>query len=136
MQTFMPCPDFADSLICLDNKRLGKQRVETWQILQTLRRGKGPWYNHPAVQMWKGYEEALIKYYNANLIVWEGRGYQNKKLVFLSEKAGYIQYPKWFGDPAFHASHRSNLLRKDPAWYGKFGWVESPDMEYVWPILN
>jgi hypothetical protein len=42
--------------------------------------------------------------------------------------------PPWWGDPAFHASHRSNLLRKDPVWYGQFGWAEPPDLPYVWPV--
>jgi len=33
MQTFLPYPDLRDSVACLDNKRLGKQRVEAMQIL-------------------------------------------------------------------------------------------------------
>jgi hypothetical protein len=36
MQTFMPYSDFEKTARCLDNKRLGKQRVEAWQILNTL----------------------------------------------------------------------------------------------------
>jgi len=34
MQTFLPFPDFAESAKCLDNRRLGKQRVEAKQILR------------------------------------------------------------------------------------------------------
>jgi hypothetical protein len=41
--------------------------------------------------------------------------------------------PPWLGLEIYHASHRSNLLRKDPVWYGKFGWIESPDLPYYWP---
>ena len=41
--------------------------------------------------------------------------------------------PLWLGDPTFHASHRSNLLRKDPVFYGKHGWSEPTDLPYVWP---
>ncbi|MFN7881952.1 MAG: pyrimidine dimer DNA glycosylase/endonuclease V, partial [bacterium] len=33
MQTFLPSPSFAESARILDNKRLGKQRVECKQIL-------------------------------------------------------------------------------------------------------
>ena len=33
-----------------------------------------------------------------------------------------------------HASHRSNLLRKDPEHYMQFGWTEPPDLPYVWPV--
>jgi hypothetical protein len=45
---------------------------------------------------------------------------------------GKIAYPEWFGRNCFHAAHRSNLLRKDPVYYGKFGWQEKPDMPYLW----
>jgi hypothetical protein len=31
------------------------------------------------------------------------------------------------------ASHRANLLRKDAAYYGYFGWTEDPTMPYYWP---
>lgn len=33
-----------------------------------------------------------------------------------------------------HASHRSNLLRKEPEYYTQFGWTEPPDLPYVWPV--
>lgn len=36
MQTFLPSDDFTECAGMLDNKRLGKQRVETLQIMQTL----------------------------------------------------------------------------------------------------
>lgn len=39
MQTFLPYPDFARSAACLDRQRLGKQRLEAFQILQTNCRG-------------------------------------------------------------------------------------------------
>lgn len=39
MNTFLPYPSFKDSAKCLDNKRLGKQRVECLQILRTLEIG-------------------------------------------------------------------------------------------------
>jgi hypothetical protein len=42
-------------------------------------------------------------------------------------------YPPWVGNSTFHASHRSNLLRKDYAYYSKFGWREPVDLPYYWP---
>ena len=42
--------------------------------------------------------------------------------------------PPWLGTESLHASHRSNLLRKDPDWYGRFGWTEPPDLPYIWPV--
>lgn len=62
MQTFLPYRSFIESAKCLDNKRLGKQRVEVLQILNTLTGKSNGWSNHPAVRMWRGYERALCAY--------------------------------------------------------------------------
>lgn len=102
MQTFLSDYSFTHSARVLDDRRLGKQRVEAWQIYNTLKRGKfsecpkclgsgfwsesgeceaedlcpkchgtgmvkTPWYNHPAVQMWKGYEGGIITLWNCGL---------------------------------------------------------------------
>lgn len=70
MQTFLPCPGFTDSARVLDVKRLGKQRVETKQVLRALTvRGYG-WRHHPAAAMWAGYEEALVRYGLEVCAVW------------------------------------------------------------------
>jgi hypothetical protein len=80
----MPYDDFYVSLNCLDNKRLGKQRVEAKQILNVLlnrpRKDGQPykgWLNHPCVRMWRGYENALKEYFNISVMVWEERGFKN-----------------------------------------------------------
>ena len=39
MQTFLPYADLTESLRVLDNKRLGKQRVETYQIISAITGG-------------------------------------------------------------------------------------------------
>ncbi|HEX9036695.1 MAG TPA: MSMEG_6728 family protein [Ktedonobacterales bacterium] len=138
MQTFLPYPDFARSARCLDNRRLGKQRVEAYQILRTLERSDDPqrrgWRNHPAVLMWRGYEDALRLYMNVMITEWVARGFRNT--MALAPVEGAPEAPAWLSDPAFHAAHRSNLLRKDPAHYGQFGWTEAPDMPYVWPTAR
>jgi hypothetical protein len=59
VQTFLPYPDFARSAAVLDDRRLGKQRVETLQILRALTRPDYGWRHHPAVLMWKGHEVSL-----------------------------------------------------------------------------
>lgn len=134
MQTFLPYPNFKKSAKTLDWRRLGKQRVEAYQILKSLseKRTKGGWVNHPAVKMWRGYENALSLYMNECIDEWKLRGYKNTM-----EKAiirGMIIYPKWLGDNGFHAAHRSNLLRKDFEYYSKFGWKESTCIPYKWPV--
>lgn len=157
MQTFLPYPDFEKSAQCLDYRRLGKQRVEVLQLLRALATGpeqeydttsgprlrSTPWYNHPACKMWKGYEQALTDYGFAMIREWVDRGYQDtchdKICDVVSIWSDYwdegsAAMPPWFGDEKFHAAHRSNLLRKDPIWYGKFGWTEPDNLEYVWSV--
>lgn len=129
MQTFFPYPDFKESLRTLDYRRLGKQRVEAYQIIRALRYGGG-YSHHPAVKMWRGHLNALKLYYNYALDEWIRRGYKNRM-----EKMpihGRIVFPQWFGNDKFHAAHRSNLLRKDQTYYGHFGWQEKLDLPYLW----
>ncbi|PKN67773.1 MAG: hypothetical protein CVU54_16440 [Deltaproteobacteria bacterium HGW-Deltaproteobacteria-12] len=129
MQTFLPCPDFKKSLQALDYRRLGKQRVEAYQIIRAIKQGGG-WRHHPAVKMWRGHVNALKLYYNLALEEWTSRGYKNR--MRRMSIRGRIAYPTWFGNDKFHAAHRSNLLRKDQSYYSRFGWKEPPDLPYKW----
>lgn len=138
MQTFLPYPGFAESARVLDDIRLGKQRVEAFQIVRTLAGVTKGWRHHPAVKMWRGHEDALVDYGLAMCVEWTNRGradtVHGKLLEHRSDRDPVP--PPWLGDPGFHASHRSNLLRKDPQWYGQFGWAESDDLPYVWPVSS
>jgi len=141
MQTFLPSPDYAESARVLDYKRLGKQRVETKQILLAMGKDKGGWVNHPATKMWRGYEIELCRYGFAMSKEWVMRGYNDNLAVFftdslLSYKRQGLndQPPPWLGDDFIHASHRSNLLRKDFDFYKQYGWREPSDLPYVWPV--
>lgn len=140
MQTFLPLSSFYQSASCLDYRRLGKQRVECKQILFALQGKTKGWVNHPATKMWKGYEGSLILYATIICEEWLRRGYKDNQLKFFLEEYGKIEdsynkfiFPHWFGDDEFHASHRSNLLRKDKEFYSKFGWPEEDGLEYIWP---
>ena len=75
MQTFVPYADFERSARALDDRRLGKQRVETIQIVRALTVPGYAWASHPAVLMWKGYEEALGRYGLTCCDVWLERGF-------------------------------------------------------------
>jgi hypothetical protein len=132
MQTFLPYVSFTMSAQCLDRQRLSKQRVEGMQILNTLSGKSVGWRHHPAAKMWRGYEDALGQYVNAMIIEWIGRGYKNTMVLY---PVG-IEYvvPPWLGDDGFHRSHQSNLLRKDPTYYGQYGWAVDADLPYVWPV--
>ena len=134
MQTFLPVRDFYGSMVILDPRRLGKQRVEAKQILQTLELNKmgyrGPWNNHPAVLMWKGYEEELKYYLFCSIREWERRGYYNTMLY--PNFSGTV-LPPWV-DEKLCSSHRAALLAKDYKYYSQFNWEEKPGIYYHWPV--
>lgn len=143
MQTFLPYPDFVESAGALDRRRLGKQRVEVFQILNVIHQTtpSKAWANHPAVRMWRGYEVSLCEY---GLIVceeWTARGYDDNTKPKIEQHLDWatsgrytLEKPPWFGDTDFHVAHQSNLIRKDPAYYGpKFPGVPA-DLPYIWPV--
>lgn len=131
MQTFLPYSDFKRSVECLDNKRLGKQRVEAFQIIKVIigERTSGGFVNHPIMKMWKGYSNALMLYKNLCIEEWIKRGFNNNMEISNIEGKEDITMPLWLGDERLHSSHRANLLRKDYQFYSKYDWKEK-DMNY------
>lgn len=132
MQTFLPYADYERSASVMDRQRLGKQRVEGYQILRTLLGVAKGWENHPATKMWRGYERELYAYTTACIKEWQARGYKNN-MVLPVPPGGATKVPWWLGDERLHSSHRSNLLRKAPEHYGKFMWTDDPAAPYWWP---
>jgi len=138
MQTFLPYSDFKISAKVLDNRRLGKQRVEAYQIARILtgvQQSKG-FSNHPAVLMWKGHENSLIEYGITICDEWINRGFKDtvkEKLRNMCPLQSVALKPSFIGNEKFHASHRSNLLRKNFDHYSKFGWSENVELPYFWP---
>ena len=151
MQTFTPYADFDASVQALDQKRLGKQRVEVIQIVRALTVPGYAWSSHPAVLMWRGYEEALGRYGLAACQAWVARGFGDSCAQTITadlsaagvspirsyadlQAAGAL--PGWLFDPAVQRSHQSALVRKDPEFYGpRFPGV-GPDLDYVWPVRS
>ncbi len=140
MQTFLPYDNFSESARVLDRLRLGKQRVEAWQILLILKgeRTSSAWEHHPAVLMWRGHEMALANYGVAMCLEWRTRGYSDTLLdrFFDYLRAGppdqQVRIPWLTVD--FCLAHRSNLIRKNPAYYGP-KWPGVPmTMPYIWPV--
>ena len=109
MQTFITHHNFWMSARNLDDKRLGKQRVEVKQILDTcfkIKKSLTPsldndarnlrdpkpridlkshlkigWRHHTAVKMWYGYEECLGLYYNECVEEWIKRGFVHNMII-------------------------------------------------------
>ncbi len=138
MQTFLPYPDFAATAAVLDTARLGKQRVEAMMILRYLRGlyKFGGWRNHPATLMWRGFEDALRVYLYQMIREWTRRGHKNTIRVRLPAgfASGATAMPWWLGDERLHSSHRAALLYKNYEWYSRFGWTETPALDYFWPV--
>lgn len=147
MQTFLPYPDLLKSVSCLDNKRLGKQRVEALQILKALTNPNYGWQHHPAVKMWRGFNTCLEIYMNLCIREWINRGFKNTMLMSAivyesafnfcwlgTEVKGSLIMPNWFGNKDFHNSHKSNLLRKDYDYYSRYNWNVPDNLSYVWPV--
>lgn len=135
MNTFLPYPDFGQSARALDNKRLGKQRVEVKQILRALAGETQGWRNHPATRMWQGFEAALAEYGWYCCETWIRRGFKDSLSSYFAARLNLqCATPPWFGDVNFHRAHRSNLIRKLPEHYGPM-WPGVPNnLPYVWPV--
>lgn len=132
MQTFLPHADFAASAASLDRARLGKQRVETIQIVRALTVPDYGWRHHPAALMWRGHLEALAAYGLAIVEEWLQRGHADTcgatiaadveaagiRLIRRQRELAEVgELPSWLGDADFHRSHQSALVRKDPEHY-------------------
>jgi len=142
MQTFLPYASFSESAKVLDQKRLGKQRVEVLQLLNsisTIKKGlpvRG-WSNHPCRKMWQNYSNALVEYGLAICDEWKSRGYKDTcwdKINNHRDNNSSYDKPSFIGNEEFHLSHRSMLKQKKPDHYEKI-WPEVPNnLEYVWPV--
>lgn len=130
----------------LDDKRLGKQRLEAAQIIKILEvydetgNFSGGYSKHPALQMWKGHTDALKAYFNLCVLAWIKRGFKNTYDLYpvdheryrivpgdfdgttttFDEEFDEYCFPKWFGFPPLILSHRAALLRKNPTHYASF----------------
>lgn len=130
MQTFLPYPAFAESARVLDSGRLGKQRVETMQILRAISFPICGRQRCPVVGMWRGHVPALTAYGLAVTDTWWERGHADTVQPQIRESAPEVDgrsqeslaaeglLPPWVGAPAVHEGHRSRLMAKDAAFYG------------------
>lgn len=131
MQTFMPYTDFQEVARCLDNRRLGKQRIEAYQIITTIETNAKAWSNHPAVNMWRGYTGALRLYHDVMITEWIARGFKNTMRLYGTKRA---LTPPWLERVDVIESHRAALYRKDPVHYIGFKEFAERYAGYIWPI--
>jgi hypothetical protein len=148
VQTFLPYPDMLRSARCLDDRRLGKQRVEALQVLRALTWPGYGWQHHPAVNMWRGFEVAVSTYGLTMCQVWVDLGRADTCAATITtdlrsaglggpvseEDLDATLLPPWWGDPRLHSSHQASLVRKDPTFYRPQFPDVDPEMPYWWPV--
>lgn len=141
MNTFLPYADYKQSAKVLDMKRLGKQRVEVIQLLNSIEAiDKGlpikGWKNHPCRKMWQNHKNALVEYGLAICEEWKSRGYKDTCWEKIHSRWDYTKSnnaPSFIGNEEFHLSHKSMLKQKKPEHYNVI-WPDVPsNIEYVWP---
>lgn len=137
MQTFLPSSNAITTARWLDSKRLNKQILECYQILNVLS-GKSPtggWRNHPAVLMWKGYERGLWQYVQAMIREARERGIRTENneanLNRLKDQCweDWGQTPPSFWNDTnklmrVTTTHKASLFDKDPMYYAKFSYAK------------
>jgi hypothetical protein len=133
MQTFLPYQDFEEVALALDSKRLNKQILECYQILNVLSnpRPDAGWRNHPAVKMWRGYEVALFNYAMIMVSEADARSIKTENnvanLLRLRNSRGMgwgTSMPLWFYNKSVMkrvtTTHKANLHKKAPELYPQF----------------
>jgi Pyrimidine dimer DNA glycosylase len=137
--TFMPYPNFKESIKCLDRQRLNSQRREALHILKASLGMVRPFKSHASIKMWSGAEKALCLYGLEACNEWYNRGYvDNQGLLF--ELIDHQEFrnkplimPRWLGCEQFHSNQRARLLSKNYTWYSQFSWKEEPTEIYWFP---
>lgn len=136
VQTFMPNHDYQVTALQLDDKRLGKQRVEAYQILNALLGRSNGWIHHPATKMWQGHEYQLAQYGWVICYEWFSRGFQDSLLWKFDEALTELdktKKPWWVNNQLLNLTHQSNLVRKDSALYE---YQVPSNIPYVWPFAD
>lgn len=147
MQTFLPYKEYELVAESLDSKRLNKQILECYQILNVLSNPSptAGWRNHPAVKMWRDHEFALYDYVQIMILEADYRGIKtdkNSDNIFKLRKAQGLSWgmgkPEWMSvDDIMNrvtTTHKANLYKKAPELYPQFR--EAVDDEYNKPCCD
>jgi hypothetical protein len=149
--TFLTHFSYGGTARALDDRRLGNQRIEAWEVFDGLTGGEIIFPGHPVYKMWDGYQFALGIYGMMLCMEWiSHRGCGDKIFWKFKHAIDEIrdddpsftyEQPPWLHDTAVLRSHRSNLIRKQQE-----GDVSGRDykkmfkgtpllMPYIWPII-
>ena len=130
VNTFVPSTSFEECAKQLDYRRLGKQRVEAYQLWRVITGQTKGWRNHPAAKAWEGHPCALALYCNTMIREWIHRGYKNNMKYLPHCKNPKM--PWWWGWDPVHMSHRAALNRKLSVFY-HYDVGDYANWGYCWP---
>lgn len=130
VNTFITSSSLEECAKLLDYRRLGKQRVEAYQLYRAITGQTKGWRHHPAALAWQGHQCALAMYTNVMIREWIARGYKNT-MQFLPHCKN-PRFPWWWGWKPLIMSHRASLNRKMPNFYN-FEVGEFSNYGYIWP---
>jgi len=130
VNTFVTSSSVVECAKALDRLRLGKQRVEAYQLWRALTGVTKGWTKHPATLMWAGHTCFLALYCNTMIDEWVARGYKNNM-----QKLPHCKNPRppwWWGWEPIIKSHQASLNRKMSDYYS-FEVGEYANHGYIWP---
>jgi hypothetical protein len=132
----LPWQDYQRSVADLDDKILGKQRIECLQI------ARGGTRSHPCFDAWKGYELSVCDYGVLACMEWIQRGFKDTTLEKLQAEIdrltaakAYPGPPKWWGREDIHDAYKARLVQKRPGHYGPLYPGVAPIDELDWSML-
>jgi hypothetical protein len=107
----MPFSNYHACAKCFADRELKCMRVNVLRVLKYLAQRS---YRHriAAAEMWRGYEQSLIRYGLAIAVECIQRGFTDKTLSFFKDKHDKLPHkkPSWVFWPELNSSHKSYLL--------------------------
>ncbi len=112
--TWMPYSSYRKCASCFADRDLKQMRVNILRVLRYLERNSNRTRNK-AAELWRGFEQSLIRYGIAIALECRQRGFSDKSLFTLRAKYrhGCSQKPDWVYWSDLQESHRAYLLLRD-----------------------
>lgn len=130
MITYLTDPSFEKTAKELSDVHLEQQFHDMQKILGILAVDDKDnlFYNHPAVEMWRGYGDCLFEFmltikdecdYRR---IYLDSDWDNALKIFYAFPVGGIEEPDWLDNELVHISHRQRLFIIDSESYPTFAW--------------
>lgn len=119
---YMPYQDYRRSAKCLSDAHLREQRVSCMRVINVLcasqKRDREPW-----MADWENHLDAVLYAIDATIEELRRRKLQGPHGICPWMLRKNTPEPSWLGESAYHDEVKQNLLKADPAHYGKMGWT-------------